>query len=144
MAAEHKATIRQYAEEVWNQGNLAVIDTYIAPDYLRHDPGVPMEIRGPEGIKQLAMMYRSAFPDIHFTAEDLVAEGDRVVARWTVHGTHQGELMGIPPTGRQVTVTAIEIFRLANGKIAEQWVAVDNLGLLQQIGAIPALGQAAR
>ncbi len=75
MAAEPKATIRQYAEEVWNQGNLAAVDTYIAPDYRRHDPGIPMEVRSPEGIKQLVMMYRTAFPDIHFTAEDQSRKG---------------------------------------------------------------------
>ena len=86
-------------------------------------------------------MYRAAFPDMHLTAEDMIAEADKVVQRLTARGTHQGELMDIPPTGRQITVTAIEIFRLAEGKIAEQWVALDNLGLLQQLGVIPPMGE---
>jgi steroid delta-isomerase-like uncharacterized protein len=138
MATEDLRTIvRRYAEEVWNQGRIDAVDRYIASDYVRHDPGLPAEVRGREGIAQLVPMYRAAFPDIHFTAADVVAEADRVVVRWDVRGTHQGELMGIAPTGREVRLTAIEIFRLANGKIAEQWVLVDNLGMLQQLGVFP-------
>lgn len=132
-----KGTVHRYAEEVWNQGALDAVDRYIASDYIRHDPGLPAEVRGPEGIRQLVPMYRAAFPDIHFTAADVIAEGDRVVVRWDVCGTHRGELMGIAPTGREVRLTAIEIFRLANGKIAEQWVLVDNLGMLRQLGVFP-------
>lgn len=133
-AEDLKAIVRRYAEEVWNQGALDPIDRYIASDYIRHDPGLPAAIRGPEGIKQLVPMYRAAFPDIHFTAADIIADGDRVVVRWDVRGTHRGELMGIEPTGREVRLTTIEIFRLTDGKIAEQWVLVDNLGMLQQLG----------
>jgi steroid delta-isomerase-like uncharacterized protein len=138
MAAEDlKTIVRRYAEEVWNQGAIDAVDRYISSDYVRHDPGLPAEVRGPEGIAQLVSMYRAAFPDIHFTAADVLAEGDRVVVRWNVRGAHQGELMGIAPTGREVRLTAIEIFRLANSKIAEQWVLVDNLGMLQQLGVFP-------
>ncbi|MDQ4076676.1 MAG: ester cyclase [Chloroflexota bacterium] len=141
-AEDLKMIVRRYAEEVWNQGAIDAVDRYIAGDYVRHDPGLPTEVHGPEGIERLVPMYRSAFPDIHFTAADILAEGDRVVVRWDVRGTHQGDLMGIPPTGREVRLTAIEIFRLANGKIAEQWVLVDNLGMLQQLGAFPPPAQA--
>lgn len=134
---ERKALVNRYAEEVWSRGRLEATDEYIASDYVRHDPGIPFEVRGREGIKQLVLMYRAAFPDIHFTAADTIAEGDRVVVRWDVRGTHRGELMDIAPTGHEVSLTAIEIFRLADGKIAEQWVLVDTLGMLQQLGAFP-------
>jgi len=143
-AKEHKALVKQYAEQVWTQGRIEVADKYVGSDYLRHDPGIPFEVRGPEGIKQLVPMYRAAFPDIHFTADDIIAENDKVVVRWDVRGTHRGELMGIAPTGREVRITAIEIFRLSDGKIAEQWVLVDNLGMLQQLGAFPPPAQAGR
>jgi steroid delta-isomerase-like uncharacterized protein len=134
---ESTAIVRAYGEEVWNQGIIEAVDRYIAGDYVRHDPGLPFEVRGPDGIKQIVAMYRSAFPDIEFAAADVVAGGDRVAVRWEIRGTHGGELMGIPPTSREVELTAIEIFRLADGRIAEQWVAADNLGLLRQLGVFP-------
>jgi steroid delta-isomerase-like uncharacterized protein len=134
---ESTAIVRAYGEEVWNQGIIEAVDRYIAGDYVRHDPGLPFEVRGPGGIKQIVAMYRSAFPDIEFAAADVVAGGDRVAVRWEIRGTHGGELMGIPPTSREVELTAIEIFRLADGRIAEQWVAADNLGLLRQLGVFP-------
>ena len=136
---EPKALIRRWVE-LWNAGDAAAIAAFVAPDYVRHDPNAP-EVRGPEAERQLVAMYRAAFPDLHFTVEHLVAEGDLVVARYTVRGTHRGELLGIPPTGAQVTLAAMELYRLADGKIAEQWVAMDALGLLQQLGALPAPGQ---
>jgi len=86
-------------------------------------------------------MYRTAFPDVHFTIEDQIAEGDRVVTRWTARGTHQGPLVGIPPTSKQVTMSGIAIYRLVDGKIVEQWGVNDMLGLLQQLGVVPILGQ---
>jgi steroid delta-isomerase-like uncharacterized protein len=131
------AIVRAYGGEVWNQGITDAVDRYIASDYVRHDRGLPFEVRGPEGIKQIVSMYRSAFPDIDFTAADIVAGGDRVAVRWEIRGTHRGELMGIPATGREVKLTAIEIFRLVDGRIAEQWVSVDNLVLLRQLGVFP-------
>lgn len=97
---------------------------------------------GREGFKQFVLMYRSAFPDMHITIEDQIAEGDKVVSRWTARGTHQGELMGIPPTGKQATVTGINIERFANGKFVEEWSNFDALGLLQQLGVVTTLGQA--
>ena len=97
-------------------------------------------MRGIEAHNQFATMHRTAFPDLRFVAEDVIAEGDKVVERRTSSGTHQGELMGIPPTGRQTTGSGVSIFRVANGKVAEQWVNWDMLGLLQQLGGIPPLG----
>ncbi len=138
---ENKALVRRWVGS-FNQGDTAAgaaVDELIAAHYVRHDPNAP-EVRGPEAEKQLVTMYLTAFPDLHFTIEDLIAEGDTVVARLQVQGTHKGELLGIPPTDKGVTLTAIEIYRLADGKIVEQWVVVDTLGLLQQLGAIPVPG----
>ncbi len=135
---ENKAIIRRWAE-VWHARDMAAVDEVLTPDYVRHDPNIP-EVRGPEAEKQLMMTYFTAFPDLRFSVDDIVAEGDMVVTRLTVHGTHQGELLGIPPTGKQVAISAIEIFRIAEGKIVEQWVIADALGMMQQLGAIPAPG----
>src|SRR5712692_3968146 len=116
---DNKANARRFIEEVWNQGNLAVIDEITSPNYVDHDPA--MTVQGIEGLKQFVSMYLTAYPDTHFTIEDQIAEGDTVVTRWTARGTHKGPLMGIPPTGKQVTVTGITIDRFANGKGVESW-----------------------
>ncbi len=138
LTEENKALVREVFEELFSKGNLALADQAYAPDYVGHDPANPEPLRGPEGVKQDISRYRRAFPDLRFTVEDLVAEGDKVVARVTVRGTHQGELMGIAPTGKRAEVTGISIVRFAGGKIAEEWGNWDTLGLLQQIGAVPA------
>jgi steroid delta-isomerase-like uncharacterized protein len=137
MSEENKALVRRVFEEVINQGNLDLVDEVYAPDYAYHEPGIPELPPGPEGFKQLASMYRSAFPDVHITVEDIIAEGDKVVARFTARGTHQGELMGIPPSGNRIEVSGININRISGGKIAEEWENFDALGLMQQLGAIP-------
>jgi steroid delta-isomerase-like uncharacterized protein len=137
---DNKAKARRIIEEGWNQGNTAVFDELFAADYVGHDPSGP--VHGPEGFKQLYATYRAAFPDTHLTIEDQIAEGDKVVARWTASGTNQGPLMGIPPSGKRVTITGITITRFARGKIEEDWFNYDTLGMLQQIGAIPMPGQA--
>ena len=139
-AEKNKAIVSRYREQVFNEGDLAAVGQYLAPDYVRHDPGTPAEVRGPDGVKQLGAAFRTGFPDIHLTAQDEIAEGDKVVQRLTCTGTHKGVFMGIPPTGKQIAVTVIEIFRLVDGKIAEQWVEADYLGLMQQLGVIPPLG----
>lgn len=136
-AEEHKAITRRFLEEVFAGGNLELVDELFAPDFVLHDPSVPQEVRGPEGIRQYVAMYRAAYPDTHFTIEDQIAEGEKIVTRWTGQGTHQGELMGIAPTGKQVTVTGIEVDRIAGGKIEETWVSYDALGMMQQLGVIP-------
>ena len=134
----NKAVARRFLEEVWNQGNLAVADEIIASDHDNTGPGTPPGLpSGPEGARQLVMMYRNAYPDTHFTIDEQIAEGDKVVSRWTAHGTHQGELAGIPPTGKSVTVTGIAIDRIVNGKIVHSWGIFDQFGMLQQLGAIP-------
>jgi len=139
---ENKGIVRRWYKEVFEKGNLAIVDEIFSADYLDHDPGPTGSgwPRGPQGAQQVATFYRGAFPDIRYTI-DQIAEGDKVVTRWTAEGTHKGELMGIPPSGKHLTVTGISIERIAGGKIAETWVNFDLLGLLQQIGAIPAPGQ---
>jgi steroid delta-isomerase-like uncharacterized protein len=139
MAAEElKAIARRYIEEVWNNGNLVLIDELFTPDYINHSPNVG-QMAGPEGLKQLIATFRRAAPDLHLTINDMIAEGDRVVTRWTAQGTHQGELMGVPPTGKQIAVTAIVIDRIVDGRIVEHWAGRDDLGLFQQLGLIPSL-----
>jgi steroid delta-isomerase-like uncharacterized protein len=135
---QNKALVRRYWEEVWNKGNLALLDELIATDFDGHPlPGEPDFGRGPAGQKQLVGMYRTAFPDLRMTIEDLTAEGDRVVVRWTARGTQTGEMMGIPATGKPTTVTGMFLNRLAAGTIAEGWGNFDALGMLQQLGVIP-------
>lgn len=139
---DNKELDRRFYEEVINWGNMAVVDELTSPNYVAHDPGFPQPVRGPEGLKQYFLVFRSAFPDVHMTIEGMIAEGDTVVVRQTARGTHQGNLMGMPPTGKQVMVTGMTMNRIANGKFVESWVNADNLGLLQQLGVIPPMGQA--
>src|SRR5919108_290176 len=137
MSAEmNKVIVRRFVEEVQNGGDLTVVDELAAPGYVNHSapPGVPADR---EGLKQLTAMFRRAFPDGRMTIEDMVAEGDRVATRKTFRGTHQGELMGIPPTGQAVAIGLIDIVRVMDGQVVESWNAADNLGLLRQIGALP-------
>ena len=136
MSEENKALARRYVEEAINKGNLAVIDELTADDFVEHNP-FPGQAPGVEGEKQLISMMRAAFPDLHSTIEDVIAEGDKVVLRATTRGTHKGEFMGIPPTGKQVTVTEIHIVRFANGKGVDHWGEVDMMGMMQQLGAMP-------
>jgi steroid delta-isomerase-like uncharacterized protein len=142
-AEENKALARRWFEDLFNAGNLEVADEIIAPDHVNHDPTLPDIPTGPEGQKQVVNLYRSAFTNAHISVEDQLAEGDRVVTRWTGSGTHQGELMGVAPTGNQVRVTGITINRLSGGKIAESWTNYDALGMMRQLGAVSEPGQAA-
>ncbi len=138
MSEENKALSRRFIEEVLNAGNLEVVDELVAEDHVHHDPAMPEEGHGRENVKEFASMYRSAFPDIHVQIEDQIAEGDKVATRWTGTGTHEGELMGINPTGNRVRVAGMTIERIADGQIAETWDNYDALGMMQQLGAIPA------
>jgi steroid delta-isomerase-like uncharacterized protein len=134
----NKALTRRFLEEVFNNGKLNVLDEIIAKDHVTTGPGtLPGLPTGPEGQKQLVTVYRNAFPDVHFTVDEQIAEGDKVVTRWTGRGTHKGELFGIPATGKSSTVTGIAVDRIANGKIAESWGIFDQFGMMQQLGVIP-------
>jgi len=135
---DNKALIRRAYEEGFNQRNLAVLDEVNASDLVSHNASTTMQ--GLEAFKQFLSLYLSAFSDARFTVEDLIAEGDRVVARHTFRGTHTGDLMGIPPTGKQVSGTGIQITRIANGKAVEQWFNGDDLGLMQQLGVVASIG----
>ncbi len=138
---ENKALVRRLIEEVWNTGDLARVDEFIADTYINRNaiPGLPT---GHAGFQQVVDLYHRAFPDFQFTIEDLIAEGDQVVARLTARGTHQGAVGGTPATGKQATWTGVHIYRLADGKVVERWGEADFLGLLQQIGEVPMFGQA--
>jgi steroid delta-isomerase-like uncharacterized protein len=137
---QNKAIIRRWVKEAWNGGNLSVADELYAADYAYHDPSAPPMPPGPEGIKQVLSTYRSGLPDLRFDIEDMIAEGDKVTWRWSVHGTNTQTFMNIPASGKSVSISGIVISRFANGKWAEDWANWDTLGLLQQVGVIPVMG----
>ena len=137
MSEENKALARRWAEDVINQRNLDAVDEIYASDFVGHDPAMPEDTRGVEGAREFYSMYQSAIPDAEITIEDQVAEGDKVVTRWTGRGTHQGELMGVSPSGNRVEVPGITISRIEGGKVVEEWDVYDALGMMQAIGAVP-------
>jgi steroid delta-isomerase-like uncharacterized protein len=137
-AHDAKAAIRRWVE-AWNTQDLDAAEELLAPEFVRHDANLP-DVVGPQAERQLIAANLAAFPDLHFEIEQLIAEGDLVTARYLVQGTHRGEFLGIPGTGRPVAIQAVESYRLAGGKLAEQWVVMDALGLLQQLGAVPGPG----
>jgi predicted ester cyclase len=136
---ENKNIIRRYIEEMWNKGNSGIIDELTTPNYIRYIAG-PGGRLDREGQKKRISGFRAAFPDIHVTIEDLVAESDRVAVRVSITGTHQQQFQGIAPTGRRISITAIDIIHISKGKIVEHWGVTDQLTMLQQIGAIPTPG----
>ncbi len=133
---ENKAITRRFVDEVQTEGNIVAIDDYLADNFVNHSvpPGLPPDR---EGVKQLFTMFRRAFPDFRAVIHDQVAESDKVVTRKTFLGTHEGEFLGIPPTGKEVTIELIDILRLADGKITDHWNVVDQLGLMRQLGVLP-------
>ena len=131
---DNKAIVRLICDEVFNQGNLAAADEVFAVNYVEHFPGLPS---GLDGFKHFLTMLRAAFPDLHVTLEDLIGEEDQVVWRWTMRGTHQGELFRLPPNGKQATWAEIQIDRFAGGKLVEHWMSFDRLDLLHQLGLAP-------
>lgn len=137
MAIDGNKTIAQrFLQDAFEGGNLDLLDQLLAPSYVDHDapPGLPP---GPAGIRILFTTFRGAFPDLRFKIHDVVAEGDRVVTRYTFTGTQKGELMGIPPTGKAVEMPGISMYRVAEGRLQEAWVQYDMLGMLRQLGAVP-------
>ena len=139
MSEENKAAVRRFFEEVWNQGQLDALDELLSADYVDNEPQNPNAgTPGAEGMKRTISMYRDAFPDLRFTIDDLLADGDKAVCRWTATGTHEGDLAGMPATGKTSTVSGISIDRFEGGKIVEGWTNWDTLGMLQNLGAVPA------
>ena len=134
--ATNKAVLRRFFEEIFNKGHLSVADEIVAIDYVNHTPA-PGEQPGREGLKGFVTYLRAAFPDIHFTVDQQVTEGETAVTRLTLTGTQQGEFAGIPATGKPVNVTAINIHRVSDEQIQEAWINWDALGMMQQLGAIP-------
>jgi steroid delta-isomerase-like uncharacterized protein len=137
MSEQNIAIAFRRVEEIWHNGNLAVVEELVAADYVGHWPG-GADLHGREDFKQFVTSLRTAFPDLRFTAEDVMAVDDKIVDRYTGRGTHQGDFSGIPATGRTVTFSGIDIFRIANGQMAEDWLQPNLLGILQQLGAVPA------
>jgi len=135
---ENKALYRRTFEEVFNQGNLAIVDDLVAPDFLNHEVPPGMNNRGPDSTRQIVRMLRTAFPDLHFTIEDLVAEGDTVAGRVTMSGTHLGPFQGIPPTGRSFEQAHMHFVRFRDGKAIEHRAVRDDLGMMRQLGLIAA------
>lgn len=136
MSARNKEHVRRVIEEVYNGGNLDLVDQVAASDLVIHAPS--QEIRGREGAKQFVATLRTAFPDLHFTIEHQVAEGDIVMTNWTARGTHAGAFKNLPPTGREIRLTGADIDRVVEGKVVECWSHLDELGLMRQLGAVDA------
>ncbi|MGZ4138522.1 MAG: ester cyclase [Actinomycetota bacterium] len=132
-----KVIVRRYYEEVFNQRNVDIADDLAVEDYVEHDP-FPGQGNGRSDLKARVQAILAAFNPLHFTVEDIVAEGDRVVVRWSQTGTHTGNFMGIPPTGKTFSIAGIDIHELREGRMAEHWHVVDLFALLQQLGVIPA------
>lgn len=136
IAEQNKALERKFSEEAWNNGDLAVVDELVAPDFVDHaaPPGLPP---GAEGHKVLIKLYREAFPGMHLTINELLADGDKVIVRWAATGTHLGPLFGIPPTGKKINVDGIGIRRYSDGKMVVLWNVFDQMAMMQQLGLIP-------
>src|SRR5215216_5186355 len=138
-AEKNKALVRHFVDEAQSAGNIDALDEICSSEFVNHSasPGVPSNR---EGVKRLTVMFRQAFPDSYFTIEDMMAEGEKVATRKTFHGTHQGEFMGILPTGQQVSMGLIDIVRIADGRVVEHWSMGDNFGMMQQLGIVPRPG----
>jgi predicted ester cyclase len=140
MSTEHnKQLVLRWRDEIWNKRNVTIVDELYAPDYIGHMAGTPGPIAGREALKQLIAAYLAAF-DIHLTSQFLIAEGDLVAVYDTVRLKHTGAFQGIPPTGKEATITSTDIYRMVDGKIVEQWTEGNMLDLMQQLGVIPAPG----
>jgi steroid delta-isomerase-like uncharacterized protein len=137
MAQDYAETVRRFVDEAFNQGDFGVIDELYADRFMTHEPGTPEAERTLDDVKQFVSAYRSAFPDGRSTFDEAIVQGDRLAYRWTFRGTHDGDLLGIAPTGRQADIWGVTFLRFENGKVAEQWNGWDMLGLMQQLGVAP-------
>lgn len=137
MTATNKQIVRREVDEIINQGDYSVLDELIAEDYVAYDPTEPEPLRGPDGFRDSLETFRKGMPDLHVRIDDQIAEGDKVATRWTATGHHTGELFGVPATGNQVTVSGISVERLRDGRIVEDHMHLDTLGLMRQLGVVP-------
>jgi steroid delta-isomerase-like uncharacterized protein len=138
---DNQQVIRQAFDEIYNKGNMALVEDVVSNDFVVHLPGD--DLHGPSALKQYVLALRGAFPDLHLTIDDQIADGDKVVTRWTATGTHAGTFQGIDPTGKSATLRGVDIDRFEDGKAVECWTTTDDLGLLQQLGVVPATGTGA-
>lgn len=140
MSSSNKQIVQQMVDEIINEGKLELIDSLFSPAYTPHDPSNPDRPGGIEGAKFFIGMLHSGLTDHHYIVEDMTAEDDRVFYRWTLTGTHSGDLMGIPATGNKINFSGMDSFRLENAKIVESWVVADAMTMLQQLGVLPPMG----
>ena len=138
---QNKKIVRRLIEEPW-KGNLSVVDELIDSKYVGYDPSIPEPLRGPDGFKENVATYLAAYSDARITVDEQIAEGDKVATRWTGRGTHDGDLMGVGPTGKQVTVSGLTFSRIANGKVVEEYTNWDTFGMMQKLGVVPELAHA--
>lgn len=131
---EHKELTRRFHEEVWAKRNLDYIDELVAESFVGHDPALPEPVRGPAGVRETATVLQSAFPDATVELDHLVADGDLLAIHRTLTGTHDGEFMGIEPTGTEATIPGMAIYRFGDGEVVEEWQVIDMFGLLVQLG----------
>lgn len=141
MSTENKTIVRRLYEEVWNERKLEVVDELISKSHALQDPIASGSQVGPKLYKRRVVELTTAFPDLRFTIEDTIVEGEKLVACWTISGTHQGEYVGIPATGRKISLEGITIHHIRNGKILDSYARWDVLGLMRQLGAIPSQGR---
>lgn len=137
---QNKQLVEAFIQDLFTKGDLDAVDRYLDPAFVNHDPPFPGAPEGPEGMRQAAAMFRQALPDWHSEVEQLIAEGNTVVEVFTAGGTHHGELMGVPGTGKLLAIRGINVFRIAGGRIVERWGRLDQLALLQQLGLAPSTG----
>lgn len=134
MGSDVRQIAKQYVQTVWNEGRLDRLEEFIDPGFIDHESTFPFSARGADGLRRVLLFFRTAFPDVHWTIEDMVAEGSKVAMRFTARGTHRGSVVGFPGTGRRITVTGTTIFRIESARLVEAWTHWDTLGLLQQLG----------
>ncbi len=141
MSADNRSVVRRLYEEVWNKRRLEVVNEIISPSHALHDTNAPGSAIGPDAYKRVVARWITAFPDLRFAIDDTVCEKDKLVVYWNISGTHKGEYLGIAPTNKKISVDGITINHIASGKIMDSYVSWDALGMMQQLGAVPAFGQ---
>jgi predicted ester cyclase len=133
----NKQIVKEFIAALFTDGDLTAIDRYVDPGFINHDPPLPGSSDGPDGMRKVAEIMRQAFPDWRSDVQHMIAEGDLVAEHFVAHGTHRGSVMGESPTGQDVVLRGVNIFRIANAKIVERWGRLDDLGLMQQLGLAP-------
>jgi steroid delta-isomerase-like uncharacterized protein len=141
MPADSKSVSRRVFEEIWNSKKLEATHELMTSDYAHHDPQAPVAPKGIEAYKDFVLHFHNAFPDLRFHIEDEFSDGQKVASRWTATATHKGDLSGIAPTGKRISVTGMTIAKVKDGKVIESWSNWDTLGLMQQLGVAPSAGE---